>query len=206
VARRLGHAAVAAALIAQRGPHHLAEARALDRLDLARAVAARAGHDRRARLGAVAAAGLARRGRVVGDLDGRPARRLRQVDRHAEHDVAALHRAAAHARPAERGVEAALPEERAEEVRDRPEALEVGREPAGLQPVVAVGVVGAAALGVREHLVGLGRLLELRLRLGIVGVDVRVQLSREPPERLLDRRLVRRAVDTEDVVVVARHQ
>ena len=57
----LGDPAVAAALVAQRGPHHLPEARALDGLDLAGAAAAVAGHDRRARLGAVAVAGLALR-------------------------------------------------------------------------------------------------------------------------------------------------
>jgi hypothetical protein len=70
---------------------------------------------------------------------------------------------------------------------------------------VPVGVVDPAALGVRQDLVGLRRLLELLLRLRVVRVDVRVQLAREPAEGLLDRRLVRVAVDAEDLVVVARH-
>jgi hypothetical protein len=46
------------------------------------------------------------------------------------------------------------------------------------------------SLGVGEHLVGLGGLLELGLRLGVVGVDVGVQLARQAAERLLDLALV----------------
>ena len=207
VARRLGHAAVAAAGVADRGADELAEAGAGDALGLAGAVAGRAGDDRRARLGAVAAAGLAQHRRVVGDLDADPVRGLGEVDRGGDRDVAALHRArAALAAVAERGVEAAGPEERAEEVADRPEVLEVRRVAAGLQPVVAVGVVGAPLVGVGEHLVGLGGLLELALGLRVVGVDVRVQLAGEPPEGLLDLGLVGAAIDAEDLVVVAGHR
>ena len=63
-------------------------------------------------------------------------------------------------------------------------------EAAGAQALVAVGVVGAAALGVGEDLVGLGGLLELLLGLGVVAVDVGMQLAGEPAEGLLDLGLV----------------
>ena len=85
---------------------------------------------------------------------------------------------------------AAAAEERVEDVGEGAEALEVRRVAAGAQALVAVAVVGRAALGVGEHLVGLGRLLELLLGLGVVGVDVGVQLAREPAEGLLDLGLV----------------
>jgi hypothetical protein len=70
---------------------------------------------------------------------------------------------------------------------------------------VAVAVVDAAALGVGEHLVRLGALLELLLGLRVVLVHVRVQLAREPPERLLDLSLLGAALDAEHLVVVALH-
>ena len=59
------------------------------------------------------------------------------------------------------------------------------REAAAAQTVVAVAVVELAALGVREHLVGLGDLPEALLGVGLVG-DVRMQLARERAEGLLD--------------------
>ena len=71
---------------------------------------------------------------------------------------------------------------------------------------MAVGVVGRAALGVGEDLVGLGRLLELLLGLGIVGVDVRVQLAGQLAEGFFDFGRVGVAVDAEHLVVVAWHQ
>ena len=94
-------------------------------------------------------------------------------------------------------------EERVEEVGDRAEAVEVRREAAGAQALVAVAVVGRAALGVVEDLVGLGGLLELLLGVGVVAVDVGVQLAGELAERLLDRGLVGVAADAEDLVGVA---
>ena len=48
---------------------------------------------------------------------------------------------------------------------------------------MAVAVVGRAALGVGQDLVGLGRLLELLLGVGVVRVDVGVQLARELPRK-----------------------
>ena len=106
----------------------------------------------------------------------------------------------------EGGLEAALPEDRREEVRDGAEGVHVGRVAAAAQALLAVGVVELAPLGIGEHLVGAGGLLELLLRLRVVGVDVRVQLARELAERLLDLRVVGAPVDAERVVVVAGHQ
>ena len=71
---------------------------------------------------------------------------------------------------------------------------------------MAERVVGAAAVGIGEHLVGLGGLLELLLGLGIVLVDVRMQLARQAPERLLDLHVAGSPVDAEDLVVVALHR
>jgi len=68
---------------------------------------------------------------------------------------------------------------------------------------VAVAVVGGAAVRVRQHLVSLGRLLESRLGVGVLRVDVRVELTGEPAECLLDLGVVGVAGDSEDVVVVA---
>jgi len=41
---------------------------------------------------------------------------------------------------------------------------------------VAVAVVGRAAVGVAQHLVGLGGLLEFLLGLGVAAVDIGVEL------------------------------
>ena len=68
---------------------------------------------------------------------------------------------------------------------------------------MAVAVEGRAALGVGEDLVGLGRLLELLLGVGVVAVDVGVQLARQAPEGLLDLGLVGLAADAEDLVGVS---
>jgi hypothetical protein len=67
---------------------------------------------------------------------------------------------------------------------------------------MAEAVVELAGLGLREHFVGLGDLPEALLGVGRVA-HVRVQLAREPPERLLDVGIGRRARHTEDLVVVA---
>ena len=69
-----------------------------------------------------------------------------------------------------------------------------GANAAAAQALVAVSVVGLAPLGVGEHLVGFRRRLELLLRLGVVVVDVGVQLAGEaaegassPPPRMASR-------------------
>jgi hypothetical protein len=71
---------------------------------------------------------------------------------------------------------------------------------------VAVLVVDLALVGVREHLVGLGELLEALLGLRVVRVGVRVRLAGEAAEGLLDLGLVGLAADAEDLVVVALHR
>jgi hypothetical protein len=142
---------------------------------------------------------------VVRHLDGRAVRGVGQLDRDRHRDVAALHRPAPHPPAAER-IESAGAEERREEVGDGAEVAEVRGVAAAPQPLVAVGVVHPPALGVGQHLVRLRGLLELGLRVGVVGIDVGMQLPRQPPERLLHRRLVRLAADAEHLVVVARHQ
>ena len=71
---------------------------------------------------------------------------------------------------------------------------------------MAVAVIQRTAIGVGEDLVSLGGLLELLLGVGVVRVDVRVQLARQLPECLLDRRVVGAPVDPERLVVVAGHQ
>src|SRR5581483_2652007 len=127
-ARRARDAAVAAALVARGGAHHLPERRTGDDAELAAAPAPRAGLDRRTRLGAVAVAGLAQRDGVIGQLDTGSARRLRELDLHRLGDVATLKRAAgAPTRAEDVAKRARASEERLEDVGHRPEPFEVGR-------------------------------------------------------------------------------
>ena len=86
-----------------------------------------------------------------------------------------------------------------------PKPSKFGRVAAAAQALVAVAVIGRAAVGVGQHLVGLGRLLELLLGLRVVAVDVGVQLAGELAERLLDLGVVGVAGDAEHLVVVAGH-
>jgi hypothetical protein len=67
---------------------------------------------------------------------------------------------------------------------------------------VAVAVVKGALLGVGQDLVGLRRLLELRLRL-LVGVAVGVQLEGELAVGALESGRVGIARNAQDLVVVA---
>ena len=134
---------------------------------------------------------------------------LDQRDLGADGDVAALDGAARPATAEDAAAEAAAAkaagaEERLEDVGDRPEALEVGRVAALAQPLVAVAVIGGAAIGVGEDLVGLGGLLEALLGVGLL-VDVGMQLAGEAAERLLDLGVVGAARDAEHLVVVAGH-
>jgi hypothetical protein len=124
----------------------------------------------------------------------------RDLDRHRH--VAALHRAAPAA--ASEHVAGAA-EERVEDVGERSEALERRLEPARGQTLMAVAVVDLAPLRVREDLVRLGQLLELLLGVGVVAVDVGMQLARLRAEGLLDLPLVGVPRDPEDLVGVALH-
>ena len=196
----VGLLAVAAADVAGDRARHLAERRAADGLQHAVAAAAVAGRDRRARLGAVAAAALAAVDDLVADVDRRARGRLLEVDLDRDLGVATG------ARPDGAAAEAtttAATEERGEEVVDRAEAVEVRALPAAPQAIVAVTVIRRALVGVRQDLVGLGGLLELLLGLRIVAVDVRMQLARELAKGLLDLGLVRAAADAEHLVGVA---
>ena len=177
--------------------HELAEEPARDLLEEAAAAAARAGDDSRAGRRAAALARAAGHGGLERNPDGRPLRGLDELDRHLGDDVAAAGGAAPASAP-----EQVVAEEGAEEVAEGAE-VEVGRlEAAGAEPGVAVAVVELARLRVRERLVGLRDLAEAHLGLRMVG-DVRMQLAREPAERLLDRLLVGVSRDAEQLVVVA---
>ena len=82
------------------------------------------------------------------------------------------------------------------------------RRPAGLQPCLAVPVEDGALLGVRQHVVGLGNLLELLLgrlllRLRLTRPLVGVPLDRRLAIGLLDVIGVSVPRDTEQYVVVA---
>src|SRR5207302_2618118 len=166
-----------------------------------------AGLDWRSRLGAVAMAVLTEHDRLVGNRYRRAASRIHQLDLSAGDHIPALHPPAGPgARGAEQIAERATGAAEAclEDVGHRTERLEVGRVTAAAQPLVAVAVIGRAALGVRQDLVGLGCLLELRLGVGIVAVDVWMQLARQTAERLLDVGLRCVACDPQHLVVVAR--
>src|SRR5205085_5648472 len=109
---------------------------------------------------------------------------LRKVDLRADCDIAALDRTARSlaAEGAAKGTTSA--EECVEDVSHRAEGVEVGRVAAAAQALVPVAVIGGPPLGVGKNLIGLGRLLELVLRVGIVAVDVGMQLARQAPEGL----------------------
>ena len=184
--------------VAHHRAHHLPEGGARRALELPCATTPDAGLDRRSRLGAIAVTALASCDRVEGDLDLGAASCFEQadLDRHAE--VFAGGRAGA------RG-EGAAAEERLEQVADRAEAVEVGRESARGQALVSVAVIDRAPLGVGQDLVGLGRLLELLLGRGVVGVDIGVQFAREHAKSLLDLLLGGIAGDAEHLIGIARH-
>ena len=142
---------------------------------------------------------LAALDRLEGDLHLRAVGRFDQVDLDRHGHVAAR-------RGSRAPTGAASPEERVEQICNRAEPVEVGRVASGSQSFVAVAVIGRAPLGVRQDLVGLGRLLELLLGLRVVRVDVRVQLARELTKGLLDLLLGGVALDSEHLVGIARHR
>jgi hypothetical protein len=205
--RLLRHLALAATDIANGRADDLTERRAGHRADLPGPLTATAGLDRRPRLGAIAAAVLTQRDGVEGDLDLRTVGRLGKRDPGRGGDVRALHRSSrpAATAPAERrgkpAQTSATTEERLEDVIDRAESVHVGRATGGTQALVAVPVIGRAAVGVGEHLIRLGALLELGLCLRS-RVDVGVQLAGQPTEGLLDVRVLSVAADAENLVVV----
>ena len=70
-------------------------------------------------------------------------------------------------------------------------------------PLLAVAVVAGPRIGVAEHLIGLGDLLELLLGRGIAGVRIRVQLASALAVRLLQLLRGRITRDAEQLVVVS---
>ncbi|MDQ0713305.1 hypothetical protein QFZ55_002757 [Streptomyces luteogriseus] len=193
--------AEALALRAGAGRHDLAQEGPGDLRDLTAAAAhvTRLGGGARGR--ALAAAGVADDGRVDLDVLRRTEGGLVEFDLDADHRVLAA--AGARARSALRR----RAEERVHDVREVPEAAgsEAARAAAtGLRERVAAEVVDLLLLRVRQHLVSGVDLLEPLLGLRI-GVDVRVQLAREPPEGLLDLFLRRVAAHAEYGVVVRGH-
>ena len=175
----LGHATVAVADVADHRAHHLPERRTRHRLQLSGAAAALAGLDRRSRLGAVAVAVLTALDRLEGDLHLRAVGSLDQVDLDRDRDVGARRRPGASA-------DAPPPKNASNRSPIEPNASKLGAYPPDLESLVAVAVVGRASLGVGQDLVGLGRLLELLLGVGVVRVDVGVQLSGQLAKGLLD--------------------
>ena len=69
---------------------------------------------------------------------------------------------------------------------------------------MAKAVVAAALVLVAQDFVGLGRLLELLLGVGIVAVDVGMELARKASERLLDLPLVGCAGDADCLLFCAK--
>ena len=139
---------------------------------------------------------------LVGHLGLHARGRLLERDLDLHRLVAALDTAG----PApERPSEGIAAEEGVEDVGKRAEPVGLGGKAARVETLEAVAVIGGAAVGVSKDLVGLGGLLELLLGLGIVAVDVRVQLAGEAPERLLDLAVVGVASDAQHVVGVAPH-
>ena len=208
VALRAGpdqHGAVPAAAGADPGHHDLADERAGDLAHLAAAAADVTGLRVGAWRGALTGAGGADHGRVHGEFPGGTERALGEVQLDPDRRVTAALRAAA--RAAARGAAAGRAEELVEQV---VQGIEPRAERAGPGARRARGervhahVVHPALVGVGQHLVRLGDLLEPLLGLR-VGVHVRVQLAGQPPVGPLDLVLGRVAADLEQRVVVGGH-
>src|SRR6516225_2835829 len=162
--------------------HHLTEERPRDVADLAAAAA----HVARLRVGArrralTGTGGADHRG-VHDQVPGRAERAFGQVELHPDGRVPAPPGPAARAVLRRAGAE-----EGVHDVAERESGSTEAARARGARPGERVGaeVVHLALLGIREHLVGLGDLLEPLLR-AFVGVDVGVQFPGEPPVRLLD--------------------
>jgi hypothetical protein len=147
---------------------------------------------------------LARLHRLERDLPGGAGDDIGEGDLDRGTHVGAAGRTPLAEHAAERGV-ATAPEERLEDVLDAAEPTAARAPAAGTQAIVAEGVVRLPLLGVRQHLVGLRRLLELLLGFGVVLVDVGMELARNPAERLLDLGLGGASLDAEQLVVVSGH-
>ena len=184
------------------------QALALD-LDAAPA-AARADDRRRARLGAGAGAGRAALVGGDGDRHLRAGDRLVEADRDLGLEVAAAlgawlasrrPPAAAAAAPAAGGLAEEVGEDVAEAARVEAR-LAAAAAPDVRERVAQLAVVLLALVGIAEHVVGLGDLLEALLGLRVARVLVGVVLARELAVGLLDVVGRRLALDAEHLVVI----
>ncbi len=148
-------------------------------------------------------AGLAQDGGGEGDLLAHAEGGLDQVQFDADLDAASAPDPFARSAPtgltaAEEGVHDVVEGEAARA------AEAAGPSPAARSEGVLTHVEHPTLVLVGEDLVGLGHLLEALLGRR-VRVDVRVQLAREPPVRLLDLVLGRVATHPENLVIVSGH-
>ena len=198
---RLDDLAEAPALRAGLRADDLAEERVRDRLQAARPAAAGAGRRRRAGSGAVP--GRSQQSTTAGNGTLRVAPSAASTSSISTSARTSAPRAERRPGRPPRPPKRSSPKNAEKRSLRLPKSKSVGRKPPVRRALVPVAVVELARLGLREDLVGLGRLAEALLRLGVVG-DVGVELARQPAERGLDRALVRVARDAEDLVVVAR--
>src|SRR5690606_38741500 len=199
--------AVAPARRARRHAHQLAEDRALDATDLARAAARQAPVRRRAALRARAAARVARVEQPDPQRLARTGRDFLQRQRHLDLRVRApaLARTLPPRAAAEQVVQPECAEIAHEDVQrlgeiEAAEARARGAGPADAR--MAVTVVRGTLLRVAQDLVRLRRLLELLLGFLRTGVPVRVVLERQLAVRPLDRVRIGAAIHAQDLVVV----
>ncbi len=162
--------------------HHLAQERPGHVADLTTAAADLTGLRVGARCRALAGAGGTDHRGVYDQVPGRAERALGQVEVHPDGRVPAPPGPAARAARRRTGAEEGV-HDVAERKTGPAEATCSRRARPGER--IGAEVVHLALLGVGEHLVGLGDLLEAFLSAD-VGVDVGVQLTGEPPVRLLD--------------------
>jgi hypothetical protein len=94
----------------------------------------------------------------------------------------------------------------AEEVREVAVRIGTRAEPLALalasEALVTVLIISPALVGIREHAVGLGGLLEAVLRIGIIRISVRMVLHGELSVGLLELRIGSGPRDTQDLVIV----
>src|SRR5215207_127164 len=140
------------------------------------------------------------------DLTVRPERGLTKGDFDLDLSVTTTARALRGGGAEERAAERAVAEERLEDVLEAPERV----PPAGVacgsraaRYLVAVGIVGAPGLRVREDLVGLGELLEALFGLVVARVRIGVVITGQPTVRLLDLRVRGFPGHAQDLVVIA---
>src|SRR5512133_3790769 len=194
-ARMLDHSAGATAGRTRLRSDELAEGAPGDPLEAPLSLAGRADADAGPRLDARRFTASARHGDLERHLALRPARGLHERDLHLGGDVGTT-RSRAH-----RGREEIVAEERREDVGQAPE-VEVRRlEAPTAEAGVAEAVVQLPSLGLGEHLVRLHDLLEALVGVRSLG-HVRMQLARQPAERLLDLCLVRVPADAQHLVVI----